>query len=200
MFIRRQRALVGHSMLAFLVILPTLLRGSLYLIVARVHLPFPFLVEVGGQERSGDMSHPWRPAFNHRDWSCCDRRDDIPPVWSFVVTAVLRIRGRPPSGLADALKKLSLLRNNFINLGPSRIALIESILVRQEAHQFSQQIPQNENKWLPDASVGAEETHTDVLAKCILVRFKVPVPGTNLSPLHALTIVGMIRVYRLRVR
>ena len=197
MFIRRQRALVGHSMLAFLVILPTLLCGSLYLIVARVHLPFPFLVEVGGQERSGDMSHPWRPAFDHRDWPCCGRRSDIPPMWRFVVTTVLCLRGRPPSGLADALKKLSMLGNNFVNLGPSRIALIESILVRQEADQLSQQIPKNENKWLPDASVGAEETHTDVLAKCVFVRFKVSVPDTNLSPLHASTIVGMVRVIRL---
>ena len=199
MFMRRQRALVGHSMLAFLVILPTLLRGSLYLVVARVHLPFPFFIEVGGQERSGDMSHPGRSAFDHRYWPCCGGRNDFPPMWCFVITAVWCTRGRPPSGLADALKKLSLLRNNFVDLRPSRIALIDSILVRQEADQLSQHIPKNENKRLPDASVGAEETHTDVLAKCIFVRFKVSVPDTNPSPLHAPTIVGIVKAFRLRV-
>ena len=92
-----------------------------------------------------------------------------------------------------------MLGNNFINLGPSRITLIQSIFVRQETDQLSQQIPQDENKWLPDTSVGTEETHTDILAKCIFIRLEEPVPGINLSPLNTSTIVGVVSIPETRL-
>ena len=196
MFIWRQWSLVGHCMLAFLVIFPTRLRGLLYLIETWVHLTSPFFSEVGGQDRAGEIGHPWRPAVNRRDRPRNGGGNNVPPMRS---RRRRPKRNRPPSGLADALKKLTMLGNNFINLGPSRITLIQSIFVRQETDQLSQQIPQDENKWLPDTSVGTEETHTDILAKRIFIRLEEPVPGINLSPLNTLTIVGVvsIRVTRL---
>ena len=191
MLIRRQWSLVGHCMLAFLVIFPARLRGFLQPIETWVHLTSPFVSKVGGQESSGKTRHPWGPAGNRRDSSNNSGRSDVPSM---------RFHGgkprnsRPPPGFADALKKLTLLGNNFINLGPSRIALIQSVFIREETDQLSQQIPKNENEWLPDTSVGTEETHTDILAKRIFICLKEPVPGIDLSPLHALTIVGVVSI------